>query len=349
MAKIGEKELKQQIKNKEFSNAYFIYGEESYLKEFYVNKLKEIIVEPAFADFNFHQYSGKDTSLDDILKDAEMLPMMSSYVFIHVSDYPFGDSKNDCETIKEFLTDLPETTILVFSYDNIVVDIKKNTKWKAVESAFAKYGSSVNLEKRTENDLVKLLVSGCKKRGALLTPDNARYLISVSGSDIKTLLNETEKLSSYVNGGEITKNIINQLAVKCLQARVYDLSKAIVKGDYNKAYSVLDTLFAMKEESISVLSVISGCYVDMYRAKCAKIAGEPVEDVANYYNYKGREFALRNAMRDCTALSVDQLRKSLDVLMQADNALKGTGADKRLILEETLVKLLLISKEVNYD
>lgn len=349
MAKIGEKELKQQIKNKEFSNAYFIYGEESYLKEFYVNKLKEMIVEPAFADFNFHQYNGKDTSLDDILKDAEMLPMMSSYVFIHVSDYPFGDSKNDCETIKEFLIDLPETTILVFSYDNIVVDIKKNTKWKAVESAFAKFGSSVNLEKRTESDLVKLLVSGCKKRGALLTSDNARYLISVSGSDIKTLLNETEKLSSFVNGGEITKDIINQLAVKCLQARVYDLSKAIVKGDYNKAYSVLDTLFAMKEESISVLSVISGCYVDMYRAKCAKIAGEPVEDVANYYSYKGREFALRNAMRDCAALSVDQLRKSLDVLMQADNALKSTGADKRLILEETLVKLLLISKEVSYD
>lgn len=349
MAKIGEKELKQQIKNKEFSNAYFIYGEESYLKEFYVNKLKEIIVEPAFADFNFHQYNGKDTSLDDILKDAEMLPMMSSYVFIHVSDYPFGDSKSDCETINQFLTDLPETTILVFSYDNIVVDTKKNTKWKSVESAFAKYGSSVNLEKRTEGDLVKLLVSGCKKRGAVLTPDNARYLISVSGSDIKTLLNETEKLSSFVNGGEITKNIINQLAVKCLQARVYDLSKAIVKGDYNRAYSVLDTLFAIKEDSISVLSVISGCYVDMYRAKCAKIAGEPVEDVANYYNYKGREFALRNAMRDCTALSVDQLRKSLDVLMLADNALKSTGADKRLILEETLVKLLLISKEVNYD
>lgn len=349
MAKIGEKELKQHIENKEFSNAYFIYGEESYLKEFYVNKLKEIIVEPAFADFNFHQYNGKDTSLDDILKDAEMLPMMSSYVFIHVSDYPFGDSKNDCETIKEFLTDLPKTTILVFSYDNIVVDIRKNTKWKAVESAFAKYGSSVNLEKRTEGDLVKLLVSGCKKRGALLTPDNARYLISASGSDIKTLINEIEKLSSYVNGGEITKDIINQLAVKCLQARVYDLSKAIVKGDYNKAYSVLDTLFAMKEESVSVLSVISGCYVDMYRAKCAKIAGEPVEDVGNYYNYKGKEFALRNAMRDCTALSVDQLRKSLDVLMLADNALKSTGADKRLILEETLVKLLLISKEVHYD
>ena len=48
-------------------------------------------------------------------------------------------------------------------------------------------------------------------------------------------------------------------------------------------------------------------------------------------------------------LSVEQLRKSLDVLMEADNILKSTGTDKKLVLEETMVKLLLISKEVSYD
>ena len=55
MAKIGEAELKNQIKNNDFSNVYMIYGDEGYLKEFYVKKLKEKLVEPAFADFNFHQ------------------------------------------------------------------------------------------------------------------------------------------------------------------------------------------------------------------------------------------------------------------------------------------------------
>ncbi len=349
MAKIGEQEIKNQIKQKEFSNAYLIYGEENYLKEYYVNQLKNKIVEPTFEDFNFHSYEGKDVSLNDILKDAEMLPMMSQYNFVLVHDYPLDKSASDCENLKEFLKDVPETTVIVFWYDSINVDVKKNSKWKSIDNAFAKAGSSVNLEKRTEGELVKLLVSGCKKRGATLTNENARYLISISGNDIKTLLNETEKLSSYVNGGEITKDIINRLAVKCLQAKVYDLSKAIVKGNYDLAYSVLDTLFEMKEEPISILAVISNCFIDMYRVKCAKIAGYPVEDVAKYYNYKGREFALRNAMRDCTNLSINQLRNSLDVLMKADNSLKSTGADKKLILEETMVKLLLISKEVKYD
>lgn len=75
---------------------------------------------------------------------------------------------------------------------------------------------------------------------------NASYLISVSGSDIKTLLNEIQKLSSYADGSEITKDMIDRLAVKCLQSKIYDLSNAVVRGNYEKAYSVLDSLLPPK-------------------------------------------------------------------------------------------------------
>ena len=52
MAKIGETELKNRIKSGDFSPIYMLYGEESYLKEHYVSKLKGKILDPAFADFN---------------------------------------------------------------------------------------------------------------------------------------------------------------------------------------------------------------------------------------------------------------------------------------------------------
>lgn len=349
MGRLNESEFKVQIKSGEYSPAYFIYGSEGYLKQFYVDQLIKKLAAGPFEDFNLHKYDGKKTPLGDILKDADLLPLMSEYNLVVACDYPFDKSEADCKAIKEYLKDVSPSTILVFWYNSVDVDIKKNSKWKGVEAAFSKAGSSVLLEPRTEVELAKLIVSGCKKRGAAISSENARYLISVSGSDIKTLLNETEKLSAYANGGEITKQLIDKLAVRCLQAKVFDLSKAVVRGDYEKAYSVLDSLFAAKEEPVSVLAVISNCFVDMYRVKCAKTAGFDCTDVGNYYNYKGREFALRNAMRDCSSLSVNQLRDSLDVIMQADSALKSTGAAPRLVLEEALVKLLLISKEVRYD
>ena len=347
MAKFKEADLREHIKSNHFFNAYLIYGEESYLKEHYIAQFKKKLVDPAFESFNLHQFDGKDTSLDDILKDAQMLPMMSEYNLVLVRDYPVEKTKADIKLIEEFLNDVPESTVFILVYDAAEPDLKC-AGFKKVISAFDSAGAVVNLEKRTESDVAKLLVSGAKKRGAVLDINNAKYLISVSGNDMKNLLNELDKLSYFAKGGEITKDIIDNMATKSLQARVYDISKAVVAGNTDKAYSVLDTLFGMKEDPILILAVIGGVYVDMYRVKCAKTAGFSYDDVAKHYNYRGREFALRNASRDCAELSENQLRSSLDEIMNTDLKLKSTAADKRLLLEELIVKLILIAKEVRY-
>ena len=120
----------------------------------------------------------------------------------------------------------------------------------------------------------------------------------------------------------------------------YDLSKYVVAGKSSMAYDVLNTLFEMKEEPVIILSAVSGVYVDMYRVKCAKSAGYGFDDVAKYFNYRGREFALRNATRDCAKLSLEQLRTSLDEIAKTDVKLKSTAVDKKLLLEELLVRLL---------
>lgn len=59
MGRLNEYELKSQIKNGEYSNAYFIYGSESYLKQFYVDQLIKKLAAGPFQDFNLHKYDGK--------------------------------------------------------------------------------------------------------------------------------------------------------------------------------------------------------------------------------------------------------------------------------------------------
>ena len=347
MARLNEAQLKVQIKNGDILNAYLIYGEESYLKEHYISQLKKKIVDPTFESFNLHQFEGKDTTLDDILKDAQMLPMMSEYNLVIVHDYPITKSKSDIKMLTEFLEDVPESTVLIFHYDAIEPDVK-SAGFKKILTAFDNAGAVVNLEKRSESDVAKLLVIGAKKRGSEIDINNAKYLISVSGNDLKVLLNELDKLSYYAQGKEITKDIIDNMATKCLQARIYDLSKAVVSGNSDNAYAIIDTLFNMKEDPISILAVIGGVYVDMYRVKCAKTAGFSYDDVSKHFNYKGKEFVLRNASRDCAVLTENQLRKSLDEIMNTDLKLKSTSTDKKLLLEELIVKLILIAKELRY-
>lgn len=339
MARIKEDELKQQIKSGDFAGAYFIYGEETYLKELYVKKLKDKIVDPAFEDFNYHQYEGRDASMLDILQDADMMPMMSERSFVLVHDFPF-DSEKDIDNIKEYFEDMSDTCVLVFWYDSINIDLKKQKKWATVEKAFAKAGHAVNMEKKSESELARTIVSAAKKRDCTIDSNTAHYLISVVGNDIKTIFNELEKICSFTKTGTITKQDVDSVAVKSLQARVYDLSKFITRGDSDNAYAVLNTLFALKEEPIMILSVISSCFVDMYRAKCANAANVNPTELKNYFNYKGRDFVITNAVRDSRSISIENLRQAIDVLATTDEKMKSTAISQQLLLEETVAKLL---------
>ena len=156
------------------------------------------------------------------------------------------------------------------------------------------------------------------------------------------LIQELAKVCAYEQG-EITKAHIDAVATKTLDAKVYALSRALLQHDFDKAYAVLDTLVQMRVEPYYILGALNGAYIDLYRAKTAMTCSGSIQPVLSAYSYKGREFALQNAARDASRLSVPQLRKSLETLLDADRKLKSTGESGTLVIEQLLVQLLLIA------
>lgn len=341
----GEKELKKSIADKEYKGVYLIYGEESYLKQHYVGLLRNKVVDKAFEDFNAHFFEGKSTSMNEIIRCAEILPMMSDRSCVIVRDYALDAlSKEEMKTLEAYLSDVAQSSVLIFWMDAIEVNSKKSAKWNKIIKMISVAGMCVNLEKRDMRSLVKMVCDGGKKRNCEISADVGEYLVSQVGSDLRTLLNEVEKLSSFATGRKALKEDVDAVAVKSLEAKAFDLSKSIIRRDYEKAYLILNNLLALREEPVIILSAVSSSFVDMYRVKCAKIAGFQALDVGKHYNYRNMDFRLRNASRDCDALTVEQLRNSVRCLCEADMALKGSAPDKRLVLEETVVKLLLIAR-----
>ena len=181
-----------------------------------------------------------------------------------------------------------------------------------------------------------------KKHGCEIDNNTSRYLVNSVGFDIQTIINETDKICSFIPSGTITREVVDKLAVKSLQARVFDLSRYILSGDSDRAYNSLRALFALREDAIPILAVISSYYIDMYRAKCAKSSGVSEKDVADYYSYGNRAWVLTNAARDAAKISVEALRSAIDILAKTDELMKSTAVDRNLLLEETVAKLLLI-------
>lgn len=346
MAQFNEDSLKKQIKSGEFSRLYIIYGNEGYLKQFYANNICAKAVEKDFEDFNLKKLDGKDTNLNEIYDCISAFPMMSDYTCTLVKDFPLnnfiGDRAKVDSEFESIISDIPESSILVFWMDTVDVD-EKDKKWAKILKIFDEAGVCAKIDKRSRAALEKLLISSAAKKGCSLSKENAYYIINLVGEDMSTLQNELNKVCSYVNSGDIEKSHIDKTVIISVEAKIFQLSRMIVRGEADNAYENLSNLFKLREEPIVILSVLSKAFVDMYRVKAAKEAGVSSANMADEFPgnvYKNKLFTLDNAMTDAKNYSVTQLRNALDILADADRRLKSTGEDGKTVLEELILRLL---------
>ena len=346
MARFNEDALKKQIKAGEFSRIYLIYGNEGYLKQHYSNMICNKTVDKDFADFNLKKLDGKDTSLNEIYDCISSFPMMSEYTCTLVKDYPLntfiGDRGKVDSEFEAVISDIPESSVLVFWMDTIEVD-EKNTKWAKVIKIIDSIGICAKIDKRTRPALEKLLISSAQKKGCTLSRECANYIITLVGEDMSTLQNELRKVCAYVGEGEITRSDVDKTVIVSVEAKIFQLSRQVCRGESDAAYENLQNLFKLREEPVVILSTLSKAFVDMYRVKAAKEAGVSYSKLADVFPgnvYKTKMFTLDNAANDGNRFTMTQLKDALNILSDADRRLKSTGENGRIVLEEVILRLL---------
>lgn len=341
MPAIEEAQFKQQIKSGDFPRVCLLYGSEGYLKQYYADLLPKKCVMPGMEGFNLKKYDFSDgVPLSEVLDAAQTLPAFGGSMCIVAHDYPLDALPADEKAALDgYLADAPESTVLIFWQDATEINPKKNAKWRSVLAALNKVGVTVCLDRLDRTSLCKLLMGGAQKRGCTLSRENAAYLSETVGNDLNLLLGELEKLCNYKASSEITRADIEVVATKSLEANIFDLSRALTAGNCARAMEILQKLLQEKEKPELILGTLAGAYVDMYRVKVSIAAGEPTEAAAKHFDYKGKEFRLRNAARDAAKLDIRQLRGCLDDLNAADKELKSGLSNPQTVLERLLVQL----------
>lgn len=344
MAKLSEADLKKQIKNMDFKNLYLIYGEEKMLVSVYSKKLQERIVGKTPSDFCFHSYN-EDSTIEDIIKSFEIIPFGCLYNYVLIENLPIERiSDKDLKILIEVLSDLPVSTIVVISMTTLLPSGKKPSSWKKLIDIADKYGAVVEFSRKTVAELRKQLIGWASKRNLILSPDNAGRIIEYNGTDLNTLKNEMDKLCAYVNQGEITAEAIEKIITKNLATRVFDMTKSVISGEWDNAFKRLDLLFYQREEPVMILAELSNTYTDIYRVRLAVESGMRAEDVAKDFDYKRKEFRLKKAERASAGLTTEDICKCLEYLAETNIAINSSSANKRLMLEQLIAKLIITRK-----
>jgi len=336
LALIDEAECRRQIKGGVLARLYVVCGGEGYLKQHYAAQLCEAAVDEAFRDFNFHRFEGKDLDLDTLAQATEAMPLMGERSCVLVRDYPLESTNGDKDFLA-FLQELPEHVTLVFWMDTVDFHPKK---YKVLAEAVNSVGHIAQFDAPDENQTLRIVAGGAKNRGCAIDQGTAQYFVECVGGDLNLLQNELDKLCAYAGGGNLSRSQIDDVCVKSVDAKSFDMVKAVSAGNGTLALRLLDDLFRQKVAPQMLLGSLIANYVDIYRAFTALQAGRSAEAPARLFDYKGKAFRLQNAGTMARRMQPPQVSRCLEILAQADRRLKNTGMDDRLVMEQCVIGLL---------
>lgn len=341
---LKESDFKKHISSKQFSNLYFMDGEEKKLVGMYTDALVKKLMGDYPPEFNFHVFDS-DSEITDVSVACDVMPFMSDKNCVKLVDFDLESmTTDDINALCEIAKNLPDTTTIILTMTTVAPPLKAAKKYKKVRDIFEKNGVVADLGFRSAISLEKTVCKWANECGSKISPLIASKLINICSNDLNVLRNEIEKLSAFAGEDEITDEMISTMVAKNLQAKIYDLFDYVIAQNFDKAMSTVDVLFYQREEPVSILIALSNAYVDMYRARVALESGIPTKIMADELSYKNRAWVLDKMAKNSRRISTVALRRSLDALLDLNERMVSVTVNPRVEIEKLISRLILIAR-----
>ena len=336
-----EKSFRKALADGEKHRVILLYGSEAYLIEKWA---KQLMGKSTDSTFDTVRIDGKNPDIGALWGALEALPLLAGEKRVLLDSLDVGKlNAQDLQSLCELLSDIaPSSTLVITAKTDALAQSAAGKKLiKQVEQS----GAALELSIRGQGDLVKFLQAGAKKLGCELSGQTARYMLSICPADMLHLENEFRKVCAFAGGGQITQEQIDELVTPKIEARAFDLQKFILAGDAPRALGLLSKLFFLREDPIAILGALSMSFCDLYRARCARDAGQNISYMMKNFGYKS-EFRASKAFENSSRLSTRAARRAVNLLCESDREMKSTGTDNKIHLEQLTIRLISVCGRV---
>ena len=173
------------------------------------------------------------------------------------------------------------------------------------------------------------------QRTALIELD---HLLFTCGSLMRGLIPEIEKIAAYAKHERITIADIDAVAEPVLDARVFDMTRAVTERKYDRAAAVLGDLLRMQTEPIAILAVLGKELRKLYTARLALDGGKDsiwlkeLWSMTSDYPAKMLLGAAKNVDHDWCRQAVKRCQR-LDRRMKSERGMDDEGELKLFLME----------------
>ena len=330
--------LEKDLKVGKLNSIYLLYGEELFLLENSLKRIKNIFGE-CIKGINYINID--ETNYTELIQDIETPAFGYEKKLIIARNTGLlkkdGKRKNvELEKSREKLIEyinknidmIKESVVLVFVEEN--ADNKKEL-YKVID----KNGVVCNFEYQKPIQLEKRIKAICNGYEVKIDDSTLRYFIECCGTNMQDLINEIRKLIEYAGkGGKILKEDIDELSIKKLESVIFDLTDSLGKKDTAKALQVLKNLIYAKEPLQKILITLYNHFKKIYFTKLALKYGK---DIISSLDLKPNQTFLVNKYKQQAGYFTEyELKQILQKLRDLDYEYKNGLIDLQIGMESIL-------------
>ena len=331
-------ELEKQLNQGSTKGIYLLYGEDTFLLEQQLNKIKKNFGETIKGiNYIYIDENGVQELIADIETPAfgypnKLIIARETGIFKReVKGRSGGASKELKDKINTYLKEnvdmINESVIIVF----VENQAEKNSIYNTIE----KIGTVCNFEEQKPFQIIKRLKAICNAYKVNVDENTLQYLIESCGTNMQDLINEIRKLIEYAGeNGTIKKQDIDKLCIKKIESIIFDLTDNLGQKKVKEAMEVLYNLIASKEPIQKILITLYNHFKKLYFVKLATYYNK---DIAQSLQLKPNQIFLVNKYKiQAKGFKTSELRKIIQELEDLDYKYKIGLIDLNIGLEAIL-------------
>lgn len=333
-----------QIKKNKLHPLYLVWGTETLLTEEVTKALTSRMHADGEDEMNITHFDLNETSLDDVLYEAESFPFFGGkkLIIVHSSYILTGKQapasiSHTTDLLESYITNPSDFSILVF-----IAPYEKLDKRKKITKLMLKHAEVIDANPVSEYETANYLRSYAEQEGYVLSKSSLDLLLQLTDRNLTKARNELEKLMLYhTQDKKITEESIHLLVSKSLEQNIFELNERVLNKNVKSSIELYRDLLNQKEEPIKILALMISQFRLLLQVKILRTKGYQQADIASIL--KIHPYRVKLAIQKEKKFKQEILSKAHHHLITADYEIKSGKVDPQLQIELFIWKFSTLS------
>lgn len=321
----------QKIRKEKLQPCYLVLGTEKFLQDQVREEILKKIQVDSKDDLNFLSFDMENTSLDEVVAEAETLPFFGEQRLVFVENPYFltGEKVNNgieqnTDLLVDYLKAPLESTVLVF-----FAPYEKLDERKKVTKQLKKTAIIIDVKQLNEKEVRQYLTNTLNNSEIAMDRYAIDLFLRLTDLDLSKLMRELQKLMLFAQDQKkITSKEVEQLVPKTLEHNLFDMTQYVLTGNTEQALRLYEDLVLQGEETIKINAILLAQLRLLLQTKFLIKIGYQQANIAE--TLKVHPYRVKLAMQEVRRFDEGLLVRLFDQLVELDYQIKTGQIDKEL-------------------